>query len=147
MNQRCCSVTGCSLIAASTKMANKVRDFLETSLKAFTSGLFWLQSLRYKLWVACCHCLNNGDKCSKHKSASCSEDECLHLLRVHPEQEPICTKRYISDKTVTVNGLEKWFQAYTAQIFLSSLMSYFLISQNNSQCLLSNSSRLKLRLA
>lgn len=138
MNQRCCSVTGSSLIAASTKMANKVRDFLETSLKAFTSGLFWLQSLRYKLWVACCHCLNNGDKCSKHKSASCSEDECLHLYF-----------EYILKKSLFVQrgNMEKWFQAYTAQIFLSSLMSYFLISQNNSQCLLSNSSRLKLRLA
>ena len=62
-NQRCCSVTGSSLTAASTKMANKVRDFLEAPLIALTSGLFWLQNLRYKLCVACCHCLNNCDKC------------------------------------------------------------------------------------
>ena len=48
----------------------------------------------------------------------------LHLLRLHPEEEPICTKRY-SDKTLTVSG----FQAYTAQVFLFSLMSSFLISQ------------------
>ena len=128
MNQRCCSVTGSSLTAASTKMANNVRDFLEASLKALTSGLFFLQSLRLKLCVACCHCLNNGDKCSKHKSTSCSEDGCLHLLRVHPEEELFCTKRY-SDKTLTVSGLKKWFQAYTAQVFFFSLKSSFLISQ------------------
>lgn len=120
-------MTGSSLTAAWTKMANKVRDFVEASLKALTSGLFWLQSLRYKLCFAYSHCLNNGDKCSKHKSASCSEDESLHLLRVHPEEERIYTKRY-SNKTVTVNALEKWFLAYTAQVFLFSLMSSFLIS-------------------
>ena len=117
MSQRCRSMSG-SMTAASTKMANEVRAFLEMSLKALTSELFWLQSIQYEMRVACCLCSKNGDQCTKHKSTSCSQDECLHLLRVHPEEEPICAKSY-SGGAVKVNGLEKWFQAHTAQVILS----------------------------
>ena len=121
MSQRCRSMSG-SLTAALMKMANEVRAFVEASLKVLTSELSWLQSLKYELCVACCLCLQNGDQCTKHKSTSCSQDECLHLLRVHPEEEPFCTKSY-SGETVKVNGLEKWFQAYTAQVILSLMPS------------------------
>ena len=120
MSQRCRSMTG-SLTAASTKMANEVRAFVEASLKALTSELSWLQSLQYELCVACYHCLQNGDQCTKHESTSCSQDECLHLLRVHPGEETICTKSY-NGEAVKVNGLEKWFQAYKAQVIMFSLM-------------------------
>ena len=120
MSQRCRSMTG-PLTAASTKMANEVRTFVEASLKALTSELSWLQSLQYELCVACCHCLQNGDQCTKHESTSYSQDEYLHLLRVHPGEEPICTKSY-NGEAVKVNGLEKWFQAYKAQVILFSLM-------------------------
>lgn len=109
------------LTAASTKMANEVRTFVEASLKALTSELSWLQSLQYELCVACCHCLQNGEQCTKHESTSYSQDEYLHLLRVHPGEEPICTKSY-NGEAVKVNGLEKWFQAYKAQVILFSLM-------------------------
>ena len=121
MSQRCRSMSG-SLTAALMKMANEVRAFVEASLKVLTSELSWLQSLKYELCVACCLCLQNGDQCTKYKSTSCSQDECLHLLRVHPEEEPFCTKSY-SGETVKVNGLEKWFQAYTAQVILSLMPS------------------------
>ena len=121
MSQRCRSTNG-SMTAASTKMASEVRAFLETSLKALRSELFWLGSLQYELCVACCLCLQNGDQFTKHKSTSCSQDKCLHLLRVHPEEEPICRKSH-SGEAVKVNGLEKWFQAYTDQVIFSLMPS------------------------
>ena len=117
LKTRCSSLIGSSLIAVTTKMANEVRTFLDVSLRSLASELSWLRNLQFELCVACSQCLQNGEKCNKHKTASCSHDDCLPLLPVHPEEELICTKIH-SGEAIHVNGLEKWFKAYQAEASL-----------------------------
>ena len=110
--------TGSSLTAASTEMANEVRTFLEATLKALTSELSWLWNLQCAdlwPWVACSHCLQSDDQCTEHNSVSCSQDDCLHLLKVDLKEGLSCEKNFSSER-VKVNGLEKWFEACKAQV-------------------------------
>ena len=108
--------TGSSLTAASTEMANEVRTFLESTLKALTSELSWLWNLQYDLCVACSHCLESGNQSTEHNSVSFPQDDCLHLLKVDLEEGIFCEK--FCDKRLKLNGLEKWYQACKAQVTL-----------------------------
>ena len=87
--------------------AREVRVFLERTLKDMREKLSWLHNLRYELCVACTHCLKSPDQCSRHSSIHCADDDCLHLLRLRPEEQLICRKNY-GREPIKIYGLEKW---------------------------------------
>ena len=101
--------------AAGAKMAAEVRTFMEATLDGLSRDLSWLRNLRYELCVACTYCSQSGEQCSKHRSLCCTHDDCLHLLRLLPEEELICPKSF-NDETVKVRGSEKWFEVHKAAV-------------------------------
>ena len=92
----------------SATMARQVRVFLENALKVMSRELSWLRNLQYELCVACSHCLESRNKCSRHGSVCCAEDDCLHLLQLLPEEQLDC-EMYFGDEPLKICGLEKWF--------------------------------------
>ncbi|KAJ7326031.1 hypothetical protein OS493_028754 [Desmophyllum pertusum] len=96
-------------------MAREVRVFIEDTLQDLSRELSWLRNLRYELCAACTSCLKDGQECVKHGSVRCTDDDCLHLLRVVPEEQLICPKSF-SGETIDVCGLEKWFQGHKTEI-------------------------------
>ncbi|XP_068718194.1 uncharacterized protein [Montipora capricornis] len=99
---------------SSNKMAIEVRTFIEKTLNGFSRDLSWLRNLRYELCAACTHCLQSGHVGSLPGSQSCGQDDCLHFLRVPPWEELICLNDF-SGETVTIPGLEKWFELQHSQ--------------------------------
>ena len=91
----------------SATKAREVRVFLEGTLKDMREKLSWLRNLRYELCVACTHCLQSPDQCSRHSSVHCADDDCLPLLRLRPEEQLICRKNY-GREPIKIYGLEKW---------------------------------------
>ena len=104
------STLTCTSTAASdsSRMADKVREFIEATLQSLSSDLSWLCNVRYELCVSCTYCLQCTDQCVKHSSRRCTHDDCLHLLPMLPNEELICPMSFC-DETVKVHGLEKWF--------------------------------------
>ncbi|XP_078363751.1 uncharacterized protein LOC144647958 [Oculina patagonica] len=99
-----------SLISASVEMEPfEVHNNLDRILADLKCDLFGFRNLRYEWCVACNSCLETSYKCKKHSADHCSHDDCLHLLKVK-EEKMICKERKFCTKTVTVPGLEKWFQ-------------------------------------
>ena len=91
-------------LPCSNKMAVKVRTFIEGTLNGLSQDLSWLSNLRYQLSVACTHCLQSD------------QDDTLHLLRVLPCGELASCRKNFSHATVTVPGLEKWFELQHSQV-------------------------------
>ena len=110
-----------SLMNATNKMAVEVRKFIEKTLVGFSRDLCWLSNLRYELSVVCTHCLESMR--SLHRSMTCCQDDCLHLLRVSPGEELICPNNF-SDEAVKVPGWEKWFEVPPSQVTIT-LLSIF----------------------
>ena len=100
--------------STTTSTAVDVRTFLMVTLQDMSRDLSWLRNLQYELCVACSHCLQSREKCKTHGSGSCTHEDCLHLLKV-PKEVLICPKS-LSEETVQVRGLEKWFQAYKTEV-------------------------------
>ncbi|XP_074620260.1 uncharacterized protein LOC141879049 isoform X6 [Acropora palmata] len=99
------------LMSDSNEMAFEVRNFIERTLDGFSRDLCWLSNLQYELSVVCTHCLQS--RCSLHRLMSCSQDDCLHLLRVRSGEELICEKNFC-DETVSP-GWEMWFEVPDTQ--------------------------------
>lgn len=104
---------------ASEEMARDVRVLLEDTLQDLSRELSWLRNLRYELCVACTVCSKQSEKCIKHREVCCAHDDCLHLLRVLPEEELICPKSF-SDEIIEVPGLEKWFEGHKKEVQIHS---------------------------
>ena len=86
--------------------ASDVRIFIEDAIETLSREMPHLSGLQYKLCVACPCCQH---ECFKHHQVPCTQDDCLHLLAIKPEQlQPICQRR-VCDRVHTVGGLKDWF--------------------------------------
>ena len=103
------------LLPPAAKMVCEVPVFLEDTLQDLSRELSWLCNLRYELCVACTNCLERNEECVKHRSISCSHEDCLHLVPVLPEEQLICSKSF-SNVTFKVPGLEKWSEAHNVKV-------------------------------
>ena len=92
---------------SSAAVARAVRVFLEDALQIMSRESSWLRNLECKLCVACAHCSNCTDPCDKHRSVSCTHDDCLHLLSLCPRGQMICPMSF-DDEPVAPVGLEQW---------------------------------------
>ncbi|KAJ7339407.1 hypothetical protein OS493_005802 [Desmophyllum pertusum] len=95
-----------STITTSAKLAPEVRVFIEDTLQGLSNAFSWLRNLRYELCVACTNCLECGEECTP--------DDCLHLVRVVPEETLICSEGSCN-VIIEVCGLEKWFQGHKTE--------------------------------
>ncbi|KAL9961963.1 hypothetical protein ACROYT_G031010 [Oculina patagonica] len=95
---------------ASSERAREVLVFLEKTLQDMSDELSWLHGLQYKLCVTCTRCLKRTDKCAKHSLASCTHDDCLHLLELRPKRPMICRETF-GHGPITPVGWEKWLPA------------------------------------
>ena len=114
---------------ASTSMASDVRAFFEGTLQDMSRELSWLRNLKYELCVACASCLSRTDPCDKHRSVSCTHDDCLHLLPLRPKGQMICPMSF-GDEPITSVGLEQWLLVCETEVNIL----YFFISPS---CMLS----------
>ena len=110
---------------SSVNVAHEVRVFLEDTLEELIRELLWLRNLKYELCVGCPSCLTHGEECAKHRSVCCAHDDCLHLLRVLPEEPLFCSKSF-SDEAIQVHGLHKWFQVDKTKVGMFSCFSNLL---------------------
>jgi len=96
----------------SVEVATRLRVFIEDTLKKLSHELPYLSGLQYELCVACPYCQH---KCPNHGHVSCTNEDCLHLLKVKQGEQLICMKS-VCDKVHTVHGVEKWFSKRTTQV-------------------------------
>ena len=116
LKRRNMSSSKSSLKIATSKMAVKVRNFIEKTLVGFSRELCWLSNLRYELSVVCTHCLQS--KGSLDSSMSCCQEDCLHLLPLSPGKELICRDNF-SDEMVKIHRWEMWFEVLPSQVTIS----------------------------
>ena len=104
-------------ILTSPETARSVRLFMEDTLRDLLQQFQYLGNLRYQFCVACPYCLHGSQECINHSRTLCTNEDCLHLLEIKEGERFICMKR-VSDKVVTVAGLEKWYSQTTNQVRL-----------------------------
>jgi len=104
-------------VSTSPDTARKVRLFVEENLKDLLQQFQYLGRLRYEFCVACPYCLQKSQKCVNHRQTMCTHEECVHLLEIKEGGDLICMKS-VSDKVLTVAGLERWYPQRTSQVRL-----------------------------
>ena len=104
-------------IFTSPEIALSVRLFVEDTLRDLLQQFQYLGNLRYRFCVACPYCLQGSQECINHSQTLCTHEDCLHLLEIKEGERLICMKR-VSDKVVTVAGLEKWYSQTRSQVRL-----------------------------
>jgi len=91
-------------LAEIEEVANLLRRFLEDTLQKLLQELPWLRNVQYQLSVECPYCLKN--QCLKHGKVSCPHEDCMCVIEVSQEGQPIYCQ--FSCQILTVPGLEKW---------------------------------------
>ena len=104
-------------VSTSPEVARSVRLFVEETLKDLLQQFQYLGRLRYEFCVACPYCLQGSQECENHSQTFCTHQDCLHLLKIKQGERLICMKS-VSDKVLTVAGLEKWYPQSTSQVRL-----------------------------
>ena len=103
----------------SEELATLVHGFVEGTLQTMSQELPYLTGLQCEWCVVCPYCHqgtdHGGQVCSNHGKVSCVDEECFHLLEIKQDQPLIC-RRKVSDKVLTVHGLEKWFLKRTSEV-------------------------------
>ena len=111
----------------SATKAREVRAFFEDTLEVMSRELSWLRNLRYELCVACTHCFESPDQCSKHRSLRSADDDCLCLFTLCREEQFICSMNF-GEEPVKICGLEKWLPVNEKKVkkFLSFISRSFI---------------------
>ena len=99
----------------SPETARSVRLFVKDTLQDLVQQFQYLGRVRYEFCVACPYCLQGGPECVNHSQTLCTHEDCLHLLEIKEGERLICMKS-VSDKVLTVRGVEKWYPQRTSQV-------------------------------
>ena len=102
-------------VSTSPETARSVRLFVEDTLQDLVQQFQYLGGLQYEFCVACPYCLQGSQECVNHSRTLCTHEDCLHLLEIKEGERLICMKN-VSDKVLTVRGLEKWYPQRTSQV-------------------------------
>ena len=102
-------------VSTSPETARSVRLFVEDILQDLLKQFQHLGNLRYQFCVACPYCLQGRQVCANHSQAFCTHGDCLHLLEIKKGERLICMKS-VTDKVLTVRGLENWYPQRTSQV-------------------------------
>ena len=107
--------------------AVKVRTLFEEELESLCRQWHCFGNVRYEICVVCLACTRSSNiQCERHKSASCSDQDCLHLLpitNVEPETLLTCPKQIGDVSRFTLTGLHKWYPCVKSEVSIMYLMS------------------------
>ena len=107
--------------------AVKVRTLFEEELESLCRQWHCFGNVRYEICVVCLACTRSSNvQCERHKSASCSDQDCLHLLPItngEPETLLTCPKQVGDVSRFTLTGLHKWYPCVKSEVSIIYLMS------------------------
>ena len=117
-------------------LAVKVRSLFEEELQCLCKHWHWLGNVRYEVCVACLACERSESvKCERHKSASCSDQDCLHLLPISissVERNTLmtCPEQIGDHSRFTLTGLYKWYFSTIPEVTINHLIT---VSEGNGE--------------
>ena len=101
------------LSAQAGEVPSLVRGLLEGTLNDLKGELPWFSNLKYEVRVACPLCPERI--CPEHEEISCTNEDCLCLLKMQPPGEQLFCRE--SGGEATVHNLDKWYsQRITLQV-------------------------------
>ena len=120
------SYNGDSEEVAVNSLAIQVLTLIEQELESLCKQWHWLGNVHYDLCVACTACLTSSIQCERHKSASCSDQDCMHLLSissvtVEPVTSFTCPEQVGEHSRFTLTNLHKWYFSVSEVIILVHL--------------------------
>lgn len=106
---------------AENSLAIQVRTVIEEELGSLCRQWHWLGNVRCEICVTCCACTSSGVQCERHKSASCSDQDCIHLLpissvTVEPVTSFTCPEQVGDRSRFTLTNLHKWYPCSTPEV-------------------------------
>lgn len=87
-------------------LAALVREHLESILSSLSRDFACLRNMFYEFSVACPSC--SAKACTKHKTQSCAQSDCIHFLPISNDGKLICTKTFGARSRLDVPGLDEW---------------------------------------
>lgn len=111
-------------------VCRKVRRQLGLMLECMRNEFHWLRNVRYKMYVRCPVCSNDGvvRYCCNHDMNDCKQEDCQHFLSqadLCESQQPIvCLKSAVAkDVRVDIKRFQPWFEFLDKQVVIWFLMS------------------------
>lgn len=109
-------------------LAIQVRTLIEQQLESLCKQWHWLGNVHYDICVSCSACLSSTTQCKRHKSASCSDQDCMHLLpissvAVEPDTGTLftCPEQVGEHSRFTLTNLHKWYSSSTSEVTILGL--------------------------
>ena len=114
---------------AVNSLAIQVRTSIEQELESLCEQWHWLGNMRYDLCVPCSSCLSSSHQCERHKSASCLDQDCMHLLpissvKVEPVTSFTCPEQVGEHSRFKLANLHMWYSSCEVSI-LEHLFNFF----------------------
>ncbi|XP_078371564.1 uncharacterized protein LOC144655214 isoform X2 [Oculina patagonica] len=105
---------------AASSLAIQVRTLIEQELASLCQQWHWLGNVEYDLCVSCSACLSSSAECERHKSASCLDQDCMHMLpissvAVEPVTSFTCPEQVGEHSRFTLTNLHKWYSSKTSE--------------------------------
>lgn len=108
-------------------LAIQVRTLIEQQLESLCKQWHWLGNVHYDICISCSACLSSTTQCKRHKSTSCSDQDCMHLLpissvAVEPDTLFTCPEQVGEHSRFTVTNLHKWYSSSTSEVTILELL-------------------------
>lgn len=103
-----------------SSLAVQVRTLIEQELESLCKQWHWLGNVHYDVCISCSACFSSATQCKQHKSASCLDQDCMHLLPISSvPDEPItlftCPEQ-VEHSRFTLTNLHKWYSSSTSEV-------------------------------
>ena len=117
-SKRCIKLVlkGYNLVTADqvADMAIQVRTLIEYELESLCKQWHWLRNVHYEVCVVCSACTSSDAQCERHKSGSCSDQDCLHFLPISSVTVEaitlfMCREQVGDHSRFTVANLRHWY--------------------------------------
>lgn len=108
-------------------LAVQARTLIEQELESLCKQWHWLGNVHYDVCISCLACLSSDVTCCKrHKSASCLDQDCMHLLPISSVAiEPVtlftCPEQVGLHSRFTLTNLHKWYSNSTSEVTILEL--------------------------
>ena len=102
-------------------LAVQVRTLIEQELERLCKQWHWLGNVHYDVCISCSACLSSATQCKRHKSASCLDQDCMHLLPISSVAiEPVtlftCPEQVGEHSRFRLSNLHNWYSSNTSEV-------------------------------
>ena len=109
-------------------LAVEVRTLIEQELERLCKQWHWLGNVHYDVCISCSACLSSATQCKRHKSASCLDQDCMHLLPISSvtiESVTLftCPAQVGRHSRFTLTNLHKWYSSSTTEVTILELLA------------------------